>query len=259
MAVIDPCDTTIRQEISMFSAKTAAFFLLPLLGITLATPALSESSEQSQCAICHTDADLIDELTAEAISFGEDEPEISELQVGNGYLVKQAPFDLYEKVLVDDAFLSTTHGKIPCQLCHLGNPESTDPKTAHMGMVADPSLNSEETCGQCHGDLTAAAINSLHMNPAPLYRTLEKRCSREQVDQLNSSVLEANCLNCHQGSCGSCHVSRPKVAGGGLRSGHQFQKNRILSTNASPAIPIPPVRTLSAKRERATSITGSTR
>ena len=208
----------------MSSAKIAVLFLLPFLPLALIAPGLSEGSELSQCALCHTDPDLIDELTEDAIMFGEDEPETSDLQQGNGYRVKQAPFDLYEKVLIDEAFLSTPHGQIPCQLCHLGNPDSTDPETAHSTMIADPSLNSEETCGQCHGDLTAAAINSLHMNPAPLYKTIEKRCTREQADKLKAEVLDKQCLSCHQGSCGSCHVSRPDVAGGGLRSGHLFQK-----------------------------------
>lgn len=208
----------------MFSAKAAALFILPFLSIVLTTPAQGDSSEQNQCVLCHTSPDLIDELTADAIIFGEDEPDISELQMGKGYGVKQAPFDLYEKMLVDETFLSTPHGQIPCQLCHLGNAESSDPDTAHNGMVADPSLDSEETCGQCHGEITATAVNSLHMNPAPLYKTLEKRCSKEQATQLKNTILEQNCLICHQGSCGSCHVSRPNVTGGGLRSGHIFQK-----------------------------------
>jgi 3-mercaptopyruvate sulfurtransferase SseA len=209
---------------SMFSAKSAALFLIPFIGFSFALVNIANSSEQSQCALCHTDPDLIDELTEEAIMYGDDIPEISSRQKGKGYQVQQAPFDLYEKVLVNESFLSTTHGQIPCQLCHLGDPDSTDPETAHRGMIKDPSLDSEKTCGQCHEDITSGATNSLHMNPAPLYATLKKRCSREQMDTLEEAVLQSQCLSCHQGSCGSCHVSRPNVSGGGLRDGHIFKK-----------------------------------
>ena len=209
----------------MFSAKNAVLFLIPFIGFSFASTIIANSTELNQCTLCHTDPGLIDELTEEAIMYGEDAPEISSKQKGNGYQVKQAPFDLYEKVLVQESFLSSIHGQIPCQLCHLGDPDSTDPETAHLGMIKDPSLNSEETCGQCHEDITSEAVNSLHMNPAPLYATLGKRCSREQVDTLKKAALQGQCLSCHQGSCGSCHVSRPDVTGGGLREGHIFTKN----------------------------------
>ena len=208
----------------MFSARTAILSLIPVFCFLLLPVSLTYSAEQNQCALCHVDTDRIDELTEEAISFGDDLPEISSMQQGTGYRVKQAPFDLYEKVLVSEDFLSSTHGKIPCQLCHLGNPDSNDPDTAHAGMVSDPSINSQETCGQCHGDITETAVYSLHLNPAPLYATVEKRCSKEQMDTLKEAALEQQCLSCHQGSCGSCHVSRPDVSGGGLRSGHLFTK-----------------------------------
>ncbi len=208
----------------MVSTKHLILFFLPLLSLTLADTALCEPLGQNQCVLCHTNEELIDTLTEDAIIFGEDAQEVSDLQQGSGYLVKQAPFDLYEKILVHEDFLSTPHGQIPCQLCHLGDPDSSDPEAAHRGMVADPSINSEDTCGQCHGDITESAINSLHINPAPLYNSIDKRCSKEQADTLKDTVLKEQCLTCHQGSCGSCHVSRPKVVGGGLRSGHLFKK-----------------------------------
>lgn len=209
----------------MFSVKSAAVFLVSFIGFSFIAVNIANSSEESQCVLCHIDPDLIDELTEEAIAFAEDTPEISSKQKGKGYNVKQAPFDLYEKVLVSEAFLSSPHGQIPCQLCHLGDPDSNDPKTAHLGMLKDPSLNSGDTCGQCHNDIAEKAVTSLHMDPAPLYASLGKRCSKEQMDTLKESALQDQCLTCHQGSCGSCHVSRPKVAGGGLRQGHIFNKN----------------------------------
>ncbi len=199
--------------------------ILPLFCLLLCTlfPPLLMAEEISQCALCHTDPDRIDELTEDAITFGEDGVEISDMQKGTGYGVKQAPFDLFEKVLIQEDFLETTHGQIPCQLCHMGNPDASDPDTAHRGMLSDPSLQSAQTCGQCHDDITSTAVNSLHMNPAPLYTAIQKRCNREQTDQLKKNIIDPLCLTCHQGSCGSCHVSRPDIVGGGLRFGHFFQ------------------------------------
>jgi thiosulfate/3-mercaptopyruvate sulfurtransferase len=204
--------------------KSAFFLSLSLMGMFFISSSPVQATEENQCTICHTDPGLIDELTEEAIMYGEGDPEISPKQKGKGYGVKQAPFDLYEKVLVDEAFLASLHGQIPCQLCHGGDPDATDPENAHKGLLKDLSLNAMETCGQCHDQISSQAVDSLHMNPAVLFATLGKRCSREQMDTLKTAALQQQCLTCHEGSCGSCHVSRPDVTGGGLRKGHLFSK-----------------------------------
>jgi 3-mercaptopyruvate sulfurtransferase SseA len=223
----------------MFSAKTVKLSLIALFCFLLLPASLAFSDELSQCALCHIDADLIDELTEDETGFDDALSETSPMQQGTGYHVKQAPFDLYEKVLVSEDFLSSPHGIIPCQLCHLGNPNSSDAETAHEGMISDPSINSQDTCGQCHDGISKPASNSLHINPAPLYATVGKRCSKEQMDTLKKAALDQQCLSCHQGSCGSCHVSRPDVSGGGLRSGHFFNKKpdfvyQCLACHAQP-------------------------
>ena len=210
----------------MSVTKAQRSFILPLITLLLFvfSPGLLLAEEISQCALCHMDPDRIDELTEDAITFGEDGAEVSDMQKGKGYRVKQAPFDLFEKILVREEFLETTHGQIPCQLCHMGNPDATEPDDAHSGMLSDPSMDSTQTCGQCHDNITSSAVNSLHMNPAPLYSVIDKRCNRDQAAQLKETIVDQLCLTCHQGSCGSCHVSRPDIIGGGLRSGHFFLK-----------------------------------
>lgn len=209
----------------MFSTRTTTFLFVTLLIFSFfSTPNLGYSEQLSQCALCHTDSSRMDELTEEAIIYGDDKDVTSSQQKGKGYWVQQAPFDLYEKMLVNPDFLTSTHGQIPCHLCHQGNPNSKDPSIAHRGMLADPSRNSQTTCVQCHDKIVATTQTSLHMDPAPLYKTLAARCSKEQLTGLKEKVLERQCLTCHQGSCGSCHVSRPDVTGGGLRNGHFFSK-----------------------------------
>ena len=208
----------------MFPAKSSPFLLVSFLVLACLGASPANGTEITQCALCHIDAERMDELTEDAIMFGEDEPELSPMQRGHGYGVKKAPYDLYEKKLVDESFLDSPHGQVPCHLCHMGNPDSDDPSIAHQGLVADPSQNSTQTCGQCHEAITSSANNSLHMNPQALFTTLNKRCSPEQVAKLGQTVLEQQCQTCHQASCGSCHVSRPDVSGGGLQQGHIFTK-----------------------------------
>ncbi len=125
----------------MFSAKSSVLFSSALLLLTSLALCPVNAAELTQCAICHTDDELMDELTEEAIMFGEDDDEPSPMQHGNGYGVKKAPFDLYEKMLVDENFLQSPHGQIPCHLCHQGNPDSDDIAVAHEGLLSDPSLN----------------------------------------------------------------------------------------------------------------------
>ncbi len=207
----------------MFSGKTSILIAgLYLLAIPFFA-ASSHALELSQCALCHTDPDRMDELTEDAIMFGEEE-EISLLQQGKGYGVKKLPFDLFEKMLVSEQFLESTHGKIPCQLCHHGNPDSDDPAIAHKGMLKDPSTESEATCGQCHPEISSSNSKSLHQSATPLLQTLSKRCSQTQLSQLPDTIVSTQCLTCHQSTCGACHVSRPDVAGGGLQEGHIFNK-----------------------------------
>ncbi len=209
----------------MVSAKTFVQICSVLFLLVLPVCLSAVAAELTQCAICHIDSSLMDELTEETIMFGEDDSEISPMQHGKGYGVKKAPFDLYEKMLVAEDFLQSSHGQIPCHLCHRGNPDSDKPNIAHTGLISDPSLDSEATCGQCHADISKSSSTSLHTQASPLYYTLGKRCSTEQLAKLKNSILDSQCLTCHQGSCGSCHVSRPDVAGGGLQKGHFFNKN----------------------------------
>jgi len=201
------------------------FCLLALAGAILVAFTPARAAALSGCAKCHTDGDRLDELTAKIIT--ETVPaEKSPLQQGQGCVATPAPFDLYEKILVKPTFLETTHGKKPCQDCHKGNPESDDPATAHQGMVRDPSLaDPEAACGSCHGDIVKTAKDSLHTRPTVLLDTMRKRCTPQQWQTMQEKqVAERHCLTCHTASCGTCHVSRPVAAGGGLVEGHVFKK-----------------------------------
>ncbi len=202
------------------------FFLLCLLGLFLfIAPGNTWAESLSGCATCHTDDDMIDELTEELIAQAV-EPAVSDMQEGTRCSVSKTSFDLFEKILVDPDFLETTHGKVPCQNCHKGNPDADTPAEGHKGMVKDPSIgNAAAACGPCHEEITNGAKDSFHSQPATLFASMKRRSSPEQYKMLQEKqVAEKHCMSCHQSSCGTCHVSRPDSTGGGLRKGHFFQK-----------------------------------
>ncbi|MBN2139757.1 MAG: hypothetical protein JW718_02010 [Desulfovibrionaceae bacterium] len=140
----------------------------------------------------------------------------------------------YEKIYVKPAFLETEHGKIACRDCHGGNPADPDWRTAHNGLVRDPTwTRAAEVCGKCHKDIAASAPEGLHYTLAPFTKTLKARIgpnnpARDKV----LAAAQRHCGACHA-SCGQCHVSRPDYADGGFLAGHKFSRPSMEVTCAS--------------------------
>ena len=135
-----------------------------------------------------------------------------------------APLEPWEKVLVDgEAFLQTDHGKLTCIECHAGE-NTAEKDSAHNGLIASPSAQPEEFCGECHEDQVASYPNSLHNTQAGYWTAINTRSG--DIPE-NHPVLEEmfgnHCATCHT-TCGECHVSQPKNVGGGLFTGHVFEK-----------------------------------
>ena len=133
----------------------------------------------------------------------------------------------HEKLYVDSAFIDDdeNHGQIPCQDCHGGVPDDPNWKTAHKGLVKDPTYpDPSAVCGSCHEDITEHNQCNLHVNIASIKSTINKRCTRDT--SLHAKIDKAcdnHCSSCHS-SCGQCHVSRPESVKGGLLEGHVFKK-----------------------------------
>jgi thiosulfate/3-mercaptopyruvate sulfurtransferase len=143
--------------------------------------------------------------------------------------------ELYEKIYVKASFLETDHGKIPCQNCHGGNPGDDDWKTVHNGLTKDPTYpNPTEACGECHEDIVASAVNSLHFTLRPMKETIHKRIGDEDAETRNiiDEAMDKHCLVCHA-SCGQCHVSRPDYADGGFLAAHRFVKQPSMDTTCA--------------------------
>lgn len=143
--------------------------------------------------------------------------------------------ELYEKVYVKPAFLETDHGEIACEQCHGGNPEDGDWQTAHEGVIRDPTYpNPAKACGECHEDIIASAVSSLHFTLEPMKQVIAQRAGNDDptVVRIIDGAMERHCLGCHS-SCGQCHVSRPDYADGGFLAAHRFLKKPSMDTTCA--------------------------
>lgn len=133
-----------------------------------------------------------------------------------------APLEPWEKVFVDvEKFSATIHGQQTCISCHNGS-ASADMETAHTDMIAMPSQDSQKSCGTCHQKETAAYQVSLHNTQQGYWTALDARSIPENHPALEE-MFGNHCSTCHT-SCGECHVAQPENVGGGLFSGHLFEK-----------------------------------
>jgi len=146
-----------------------------------------------------------------------------------------APLELYQKIWVQSSFLETTMGEVACQDCHGGDPKDTNWRTAHEGIVKDPTFpDADKACGECHEDIVSTAKNSLHYTLAPFERIITARANKEDKKVLSKIFLakEKHCNHCHA-SCGQCHVSRPDYVKGGFLAKHEFQKTPPMGTTCA--------------------------
>jgi thiosulfate/3-mercaptopyruvate sulfurtransferase len=117
--------------------------------------------------------------------------------------------------------------------CH-GGVQSTDKETAHTGLVANPSQDPQQTCGECHPDVVAMNQYSLHSNLEGYWTVLDPR--RDPLDmEAHAAISEMfgnHCDSCHA-TCGECHVSQPALVGGGLIDGHLFNRTPSMTRNCT--------------------------
>ncbi len=142
-----------------------------------------------------------------------------------------APLEPWEKVLVDGAlFPQEVHGHIACADCHAGQ-NTPDKFEAHVGLIENPSQNPVESCGECHPDVVATHDNSLHSNLAGYWKVLDARTAPEDHEVIET-MFGNHCSSCHA-TCGECHVSQPNLVGGGLISGHLFNRTPSMTRNCT--------------------------
>lgn len=136
------------------------------------------------------------------------------------------PLAPHEKIFVDSDILEDEyHGDIDCHTCHGGNPDDPNWKTAHKGVVKDPTYpDAKKACGECHEDIVRGYEKSLHVTLKPFKMTLYRRAGTDNAVRKNlDRAFDNHCSKCHS-SCGQCHISRPDSVDGGLLDGHLFQR-----------------------------------
>ncbi len=174
----------------------------------------------ASCVACHTSYRTLQELA---------DPDTDPPVEGCG---GAAPYiEVFDRVFLGgpgyEAFKNSEHGRIACTECHGGVDGTMDKKQAHSGdFLKHPSSNAAAVCAGCHDEIVHNASTSLHQQGWGQKNAVAKRMGAASFDELSPTMHAAygqNCATCH-GSCGDCHVNRPKAAGGGLYKGHQFSR-----------------------------------
>ncbi|MEE4116468.1 MAG: hypothetical protein V2I37_09880 [Marinilabiliaceae bacterium] len=125
-----------------------------------------------------------------------------------------------------EEYKGTVHD-LACTKCHNGVDFTSDKTKAHSGdFIRHPSEQYEDKCAQCHSTLTDNFGTNLHNGIGQKDKVTKRSglTGHAQFDQLPQHKIDgynANCATCH-GTCGNCHIVRPKIKGGGLARGHQF-------------------------------------
>jgi thiosulfate/3-mercaptopyruvate sulfurtransferase len=191
-------------------------------------PVAAEETNASanSCEGCHTNYEVLKEV------YTPDPPSDGGHGCGGG-----APhIEPYDRVHLEgegyEKFKAGIHGQMACTKCHNGVDGTDDKEEAHSGdFIAKPSMHFEETCGNCHTEITQRVKNSLHATGAGQKSMVTKRAGAgsgenpledfEQLSEMMQKGYMDNCSSCHA-SCGDCHVNRPAAGGGGLYDGHNF-------------------------------------
>ncbi len=130
--------------------------------------------------------------------------------------------EAWQLVLVDNSFLSSTHGQFGCTACHQGDARAVDKDAAHVNLVSRPSDSTDVFCGGCHAAIMEKHKASLHASQKGYFALIEKRLGRDVSTEADIVVkFNKECGKCHA-SCGQCHITRPVSTGGGFVKGHNF-------------------------------------
>ncbi|MHC1706411.1 MAG: hypothetical protein AB9842_02690 [Bacteroidales bacterium] len=181
-----------------------------------------KSSDVASCEGCHTNYAHLQKVYS---------PDTNEPAGGCGGTAPH--YEPYDRVYMGgdgyNAFKNSGHYNLGCVGCHGGVDNTADKNEAHSGdFVRHPSVLYETTCKACHNAIVTNFKTSLH-NGFGQKRKVAIRSGfsgSDDFDQLPAHQIEGynkNCATCHA-SCGDCHIVRPTIGGGGLSSGHNFNK-----------------------------------
>jgi len=206
------------------------FFSILVAGAFFMTGCYEEDPEGAvaSCESCHTNYAHLQEVYT---------PDTAAPAGGCGGTAPH--YEPYDRVYLGgsgfESYKASGHYDIGCTGCHNGVDGTANKQHAHSGnFVKHPSENYQEKCGMCHKEIADNFTTSLHHGTGQKRKvTMRSGLSgAEDFDQLPAHQIEgynANCATCH-GTCGNCHVVRPKIGGGGLAKGHNFTKTPDMIT-----------------------------
>lgn len=137
------------------------------------------------------------------------------------------------KYLVDESFVTSTHGMLGCTYCHGGHSDETDARAAMAGMNATPTADGgQAVCGRCHQGVVDTFKTSLHFNTTGIKNAWDARLAPSEealgtdlsAQYYHHDGYDGACIDCHA-TCGECHVRSAKDAidpDAGLTRGHNF-------------------------------------
>ncbi len=141
----------------------------------------------------------------------------------------------YPSVLANNS----VHAGQDCTGCHGGDDSTNSRAAAHAnGFVATATA---ETCNSCHSAIVASSAAGLHTTLGG-YNTILMQRGFDMSDPESAARFETQCSKCHTAvgfgasaatACGQCHISVPATAGGGLISGHSFNKTPSMDNNCT--------------------------
>ncbi len=148
----------------------------------------------------------------------------------------------WQKKYVNAFTSDPNHGDLSCTLCHGSGITAGEDGDMHEGaaasgdFIANPAVDPVKSCGQsddCHVSIAENFKYSLHF---AVYGEKNAIAAREGVstfEECPQAIQDGHaseCSACHA-SCGDCHISRPQSVGGGLVSGHRFNRTPSQTEN----------------------------
>jgi len=202
--------------------KISSFIILIVFFASCENAKIYIGEEISSCEKCHTDYALLQKVFS---------PDVEPPASGCG---GDAPYyEPFDRVYMGGEgyaeYKKSVHYGISCSECHNGNDNTNDKTKAHSGnFISHPSAVPEISCGGCHSEIVEKFKTSIHNGMGQKRKVAIRSgfAGSDDFDKLPAHQIEGynkNCATCH-GSCGNCHVVRPKIGGGGLATGHMFTK-----------------------------------
>ncbi len=128
-----------------------------------------------------------------------------------------------------------------CTGCHGGDNSANSRSLAHSSGLSFVATVTSEKCAACHTAIVASSADGLHTTLGG-YNTILMARGFDMTNPASAAAFEQQCTKCHtaQGygasastACGQCHISVPATAGGGLISGHGFNKTPSMDNNCT--------------------------